>query len=274
MKVKFDAIRPAPTQQDLAEARQRTRERLERQSRATALRREQLLDVARALIDSHGVEGFNMRHMAQRAGYTAGALYAYFSGKEVILAALRQRVLDSLGDAVLSARVPKLVKGVRGSSTSGDSETAMPVVSAVQTLFMTQSLAWWRFLAREPESLQLLLRFFPSPPQAVAGELASGLQEESAGLSHLEETLAPCRESLLAMGLSEPLAFLLHRELLACGLGLLVLASASGHTQVAGLETQWRGVLQRWLQHAVQPSIVVAGLPGVAPDTQGDLFTG
>lgn len=54
----------------------------------------------------------------------------------------------------------------------------------------------------------------------------------------------------MALGLAEPVAYALHRELLASGLGLLMLATASGHNQVQGLEAQWLGFLDRCLSMA------------------------
>jgi AcrR family transcriptional regulator len=244
MNVKFDTIRPVPTAQSLAAAQQRADERQERQSRSMSQRREQLLDVAQELIQSQGVDGLNMRLMARKAGYTAGALYAYFNGKEVILSALQRRVLDGLAFAVDGARASKPARSSRvgkhaeASALDDDRPSTM-----ARSLFLAQSLAWWRCLARDPDSLQLLVRAVP-----VAG--VAGLEGSAGGVAGLEEALGVCRQSLLAMGLQESMAYQLHRELLACGLGLLLLAAASGHGQPAGLESQWAAALERCLHSA------------------------
>jgi AcrR family transcriptional regulator len=198
MNVKFDTIEPVPSAQSLAAAQQRADERQERQSRSMSQRREQLLDVAQELIQSQGVDGLNMRLMAKKAGYTAGALYAYFNGKEVILSALQRRVLDGLAVAVGGARASRPARSPRGVAVpdaSGPDDDRPSTVA--RSLFVAQSLAWWRYLARDPDSLQLLLvRAVP-----VAGGTA--LEGGVGGVAGLEDALDVCRQSLLAMGLPE-----------------------------------------------------------------------
>jgi AcrR family transcriptional regulator len=265
MNVKFDTIEPVPSAQSLAAAQQRADERQERQSRSMSQRREQLLDVAQELIQSQGVDGLNMRLMARKAGYTAGALYAYFNGKEVILSALQGRVLDGLAVAVEGARASKPTRSTRGEKHAEASmlDDDRPSTMA-RSLFVAQSLAWWRCLARDPDSLQLLLvRAVP-----VAGVAA--LEGGAGGVAGLEEALDVCRQSLLAMGMQESMAYQLHRELLACGLGLLLLAAASGHGQPAGLESQWTAALERCLHSAC--FIELPAEPAASNARQQDLF--
>ena len=276
MKVKFDALTPVPSPQDLAEARERIQERLDRQARANAIRREQLLDVAQDLIDAQGLDGFNMRVIARRAGYTAGALYAYFDGKEGILLALQRRVLDRLADAVQGVKLPRASRGARpGPAGTQEAKTAPAVALGVaQQLYLAQSLAWWRRLAQDPGGFQLLL-LRPSLVTAVGSPAAQDpLSGPAAMLGDLEAVLQPCRDSLLASGLDETEAYLLHRELVACGLGLLVLATASGHSEPGGLEAQWRSTLERWLAVSLRPTLAPQGGDGTpaGPIDQADLF--
>jgi AcrR family transcriptional regulator len=252
MNVNFDAIEPVPSAKEREASRRRAHERQERQTRSVAQRREQLLDVAQALIQSQGVDGLNMRLMARKAGYTAGALYAYFNGKEVILAALQRRVLEGLAQAAGGARAAKLVRASRVDSSpteASSGEKERPAASA-RSLFVAQSLAWWRCLARDPDSLQLLLvRVVPAAGAAAQAAQGAELEGGSGGVAGLEDALDVCRHSLQAMGLQESVAYQLHRELLA----LLLLATASGHAQVGGLESQWTAALDRWLQSAFSP---------------------
>jgi hypothetical protein len=93
-------------------------------------------------------------------------------------------------------------------------------------------------------------------------------------LGDLEAALQPCRDSLLASGLDETEAYLLHRELVACGLGLLALATASGHSEPGGLETQWRSTLERWLAVSLRPTLAPQATDGTpaGPIDQADLF--
>jgi AcrR family transcriptional regulator len=275
MTVKFDALTPVPSPEALSEARRRSQERLDRQARANAVRREQLLDVAQAVIESQGLEGFNMRVIARQAGYTAGALYAYFDGKEGILLALQRRVLDRLADAVRAVKPPRPARSARMLAMPGDDAGSVSFggLGPAQVLYLAQSLAWWRSLALDPGGFQLLLL----RPALVAASGAQATQETplagaAAVLGDLEGLLQPCRDSLLACGLSEGAAYELHRELVACGLGLLALATASGHSHLDGLEAQWRGTLQRWLAQSLAPLARPADAHGAGD--QGDLFVG
>ena len=64
---------------------------------------EELLDLAAALLLEVGAERFSLRELARRADYSPGALYGYFAGKEALLDALAERVLQRLGDALGAA---------------------------------------------------------------------------------------------------------------------------------------------------------------------------
>ena len=77
MSVKFDAITPVLSPEQVKLQQQRQSDRRRRQERLSEERRQQLLDTAWWLWQEVGAQGFNMRELAQRAGYTAGALYAY-----------------------------------------------------------------------------------------------------------------------------------------------------------------------------------------------------
>jgi AcrR family transcriptional regulator len=251
-----------------AEARARQQERLDRQARAQAARREHMLNVAQAVIDAQGLDGLNMRVIARRAGYTAGALYAYFNGKQDILLALQRRVLERLEDAVKRVKV---VKPGRGGRLVGDAGATV----AARQRYVDQSLAWWRQLARDPGGFQLLLLRPSLVSTGASPAETTPLSGPPATLGDLEEVLQPCRDSLLELGLTEQGAYQLHRELVACGLGLLALAAASGHSHPDGLESQWRSTVERWLDMGAGPLPPVAGGSGPAGvRDQASLFPG
>ena len=61
--------------------------------------RDTLLNLARGIADTEGIEAVNVRTIAQRAGIATGTVYNYFSNKDEILLALteeywRQTLLD------------------------------------------------------------------------------------------------------------------------------------------------------------------------------------
>lgn len=279
MSVKFDSITPLPTGAAALRAVQRAAERQQRQERNIAMRREQLLDIAFGLFEEVGSQGFNMRQIAQRAGYTPGALYAYFRGKETILAALRQRVIDQLADEVRAVRSPKAGRAPRALAQGSAGPPPVAVHDGrdpdVQTraLFITQCMAWWSRLDRDPYRLHLLLkRNLPTepPPEADTpqGDMAASV------LVRLGQATAPCLDTLRALGLPADAAQQLHDEVLAYGLGLLVLQGASSPGSGAGLETRFLQTLHRWLDRERGDAAEPGGSAQGPEEPQGDLFVG
>ncbi len=56
-----------------------------------------LLDAAEAIVQTEGVEGLNVRRVAQQVGTTTRAVYSTLGSKEALLAALGLRAFDLLG---------------------------------------------------------------------------------------------------------------------------------------------------------------------------------
>ena len=52
--------------------------------------RDTLLNLARNIADTQGIDAVNIRAIAQRAGIATGTMYNYFSNKEEILLALTE----------------------------------------------------------------------------------------------------------------------------------------------------------------------------------------
>jgi AcrR family transcriptional regulator len=75
------------------------------------LRRELILDAARAAFFELGLQGASMREIAKRAGYTPGAIYSYFASREEIYAAL-------LGESLL--RLNAQVAGAPGDGNAAE----------------------------------------------------------------------------------------------------------------------------------------------------------
>jgi AcrR family transcriptional regulator len=66
-------------------------------------RREQLLDVARALFAEKGFDATSIEEIAHRAGVSKPVVYEHFGGKEGIYAVVVDREMQRLMDQVLSA---------------------------------------------------------------------------------------------------------------------------------------------------------------------------
>lgn len=255
MSVSFDAIVPVPSAEQLKLQQQRASDRRRRQQRLGDERRRQLLDTAWALWQEAGASGFNMRQLAQRAGYTAGALYAYFPGRDAILSALQQRVIQELGEMVNAVKAP------RGRRDAVVADAA--IVLQARGLFIERSLAWWSRLASDSQRLQLVLHGGHGLPETEG----QGSGSASILLARLAEALQPCLDALHASGLPPDTAQQVHDEVLAYGLGLLVLQGSDRAGARPAMETRFVQSLHRWLDMAL-----AAALGGAVEAGQGDLF--
>ncbi|MFJ9388042.1 TetR/AcrR family transcriptional regulator [Nocardioides sp. NPDC101246] len=63
-------------------------------------RRRAIIAAAWRLLAARGVDGVNMRDLATEAGYTNGALSHYFAGKDEILRAAYEHVLDATNERI------------------------------------------------------------------------------------------------------------------------------------------------------------------------------
>src|SRR3712207_218179 len=71
-------------------------------------KRQLVVEAARRVFQSHGLEGASIRLIAAEAGCTTGAIYPYFKGKEEIYAALLSESLDGLR-AFIAGRIEAAV---------------------------------------------------------------------------------------------------------------------------------------------------------------------
>lgn len=60
-----------------------------------AARREQILDIAEAILETDGIEALTMRRLADDVGMQAPSLYKHWRDKDALLAALQERALAS-----------------------------------------------------------------------------------------------------------------------------------------------------------------------------------
>jgi AcrR family transcriptional regulator len=90
-----------------------------------AVRRDEILDVAEALIRTHGYDGMSIQDVQDELGVSRGAIYHYFHSKEAILEAVIERTTEA-GMAVLRPIVD---------------DTTHDAVTKLQALF-TAGAAW------------------------------------------------------------------------------------------------------------------------------------
>lgn len=172
-----------------------------RQARQQALadvRRERVLDAARAAFIELGMDKTSMREIAQRAGYTPGALYHYFASKEEVYGALLGESLDRLNAQVQAAVAPR---------------------SAAVRRLRDTAVAFFDFYRTHPRDLDLGFYLFQGmKPRGLTPALNEALN------ARLLQALQPMQAALTDLGLSATDALREVTALFAHTVGILVLS--------------------------------------------------
>jgi AcrR family transcriptional regulator len=105
--------------------------------------RDELLDAAARVFARQGYEAATLDQVAEAAGYTKGALYSSFPGKEALFLALMERRVETMG-----ARV----SGPNGPSTreEGSEETVDQQSWSIEWLLL--AMEFWLYAMRHPEA--------------------------------------------------------------------------------------------------------------------------
>ena len=172
--------------------------RVERRQTVAQLKRAIILDAARAVFETEGLQGASMRAIAKAAGYTPGAIYAYFPSKEHIYAA-------ALGESL--ARLQ--------TATEQAAATGPPAER-----FIAAGLAFFDFYDTNPRDLDLGFYLFRGGirPQGLSAELNTELNAK------LLATLEPVRVAACDQGATAEQARMLMADVFAHASGLLLLA--------------------------------------------------
>jgi AcrR family transcriptional regulator len=107
------------------------------QSRANT--RERLLAAARIMFARSGFHGASVEEIASEAGYSTGALYSNFEGKEDLFVALMEREIEEHAQEIAGA--------VREQASISDRATG-------------GARQWMTMIEREPEALLLFMEFW------------------------------------------------------------------------------------------------------------------
>jgi AcrR family transcriptional regulator len=170
-----------------------------RQQAMTDARRTLILDAARSAFFELGLDGASIREIAQRAGYTPGAIYSYFASKEEVYAALLGESLDRLNEQVQQAR------GRRRPGTAA--------------LLRATATAFFDFYRENPRDLDLGFYVFQGlQPRGLTPALNEALN------CRLREALAPIQDALQGLGIAAGEATAEVTALFAHVVGLLVLS--------------------------------------------------
>jgi AcrR family transcriptional regulator len=159
--------------------------------------RQRLLDAAARVFAKRGYRGASVEEISSEAGYTIGALYSNFSGKEdVLLALLEQRVTqiaERIVTAALQADIPtdKLRAGAREWMEFLDDE---PELYALMVEF-------WTIWVRDDEQRPHHGRRF-----AAVREYIGGLIQQKADEMGVTMRLPPDQIGAVVMALADGLA--------------------------------------------------------------------
>lgn len=253
--MQINELREKPSGERARLLAERARDRKARQDRMGAQRRDMLLDVAQSLLASGGWERFNLRDMAAKAGYSAGALYAYFDSKDALLRAVRGRWMGDLRGAMDAARPPKGKAGA--NKTAPDTETlCQPYVVKMQ--------AWWDAIAKHPLGVSMLL--WPIWAADFEDAASSGI------LADMDALTADVRGML---PFASDLARTVHGDILFSGIGHLVaLGKAPSAAHVSGVATRFAEFMRLRLSWAAAAGHdAAAGAAADAAEAQPDLFS-
>lgn len=175
-----------------------SRQTSQRQVAVSELKRGLILDAAREIFETDGIEGASIRAIAKRAGYTPGAIYFHFDSKEDIYGALLDLSLDAL-----VARVTNAI--------SVDAAPAEQMAQAGHALF--------DFYAENPRDLDLGFYLFRGGmrPHGLGPDRDNILNEK------LLWALAPYRTAIQDMGCEDNFADIETAAFFAHVSGLLLL---------------------------------------------------
>jgi AcrR family transcriptional regulator len=172
-----------------------------RQLRNQALadvRRELLLDAARSAFIELGMEKTSIREIAQRAGYTPGAIYSYFASKEEVYGALLGESLQRLNERVQEAATQSREGTDRLRALAG---------------------AFFDFYQTNPRDLDLGFYLFQGmKPRGLTPELNDALN------ARLLQSLQPVQAELERLGMRSAAALQEVTALFAHTVGILVLS--------------------------------------------------
>jgi AcrR family transcriptional regulator len=194
-----------------------------RQKAVSELKRGLILDAARKVFETYGLDGASLRAIAAAAGYTPAALYFHFESKEAIYAEVLRGSLASLGQAVERA--------IARAKTPADQLRAA-------------AMAFFCYYADNPRDLDLGFYLFRG------GMKPHGLGKNRDEMLNraLESSLNPIAEAAQALGARREEARSLMVDAFAHAAGLLLLAH-TGRIRMFGASAP--NLMERFIEKAI-----------------------
>src|SRR5258708_7005330 len=150
--------------------------RLTREERKRATR-EQLLDAARVVFARAGYHGASVEDIASQAGYSTGALYSNFEGKEDLFLALLERVLD---DQIATLQ-EVAHRGSVADRARGGAASFMAFVEREPQMVML-FMEFWAYAVRDPRVRPKVAARFAEVRRALTQLIVDGARDFELGL--------------------------------------------------------------------------------------------
>lgn len=122
-----------------------------RRARNRALRHQQLIEAAGAILAEKGIDGLTMQELADRVDCAVGTIYTYFASKSALLAALQSEAIRVLSDSHEEA-ASGWDDGLEHDDVEADTAALARIVALARLL-----LAWPDIQPREWAFLQMLI---------------------------------------------------------------------------------------------------------------------
>jgi AcrR family transcriptional regulator len=160
------------------------------QSRANT--RERLLAAARTVFARNGFHGASVEEIASAAGFSTGALYSNFDGKEDLFLVLMEREIDEhareLADAVRS-------RSSVAERAQGGAQRWMTMIEREPELLLL-FMEFWAYGVRDPEVRPKVAARFAQTRGVLTRLIAEGMREFELELSIPAEQLAIAIDAL------------------------------------------------------------------------------
>jgi AcrR family transcriptional regulator len=157
-----------------------------------ALTRERLLNAARAVFARRGFHGASVEEIAAEAGFSTGALYSNFDGKEALFLALLDREIDEHAREIEEAVRERTTVAERAR---GGADRWMAMIERepeLQLLFME----FWAYAARDPKVRRHVAASFARARRVLTRLIADGARDFDLELELPAEQLAVAVDAL------------------------------------------------------------------------------
>jgi AcrR family transcriptional regulator len=148
--------------------------------------RERLLDAARTVFASSGFHGASVEEIASSAGYSTGALYSNFDGKEDLFLVLMEREIEEHAREIAEAVAKR--DSVAGRATGG-AQVWMTMIEREPALLLL-FMEFWAYGVREPDVRPKVAARFAQVRQLLTRLIADSAREFDLELQIPAEELA------------------------------------------------------------------------------------